>query len=97
MTYVVTVQIDTDPGQEDNHSVPGITWDLPVFNSVGYPGIGQMVVTADQIPIIAQGFASAYQESVRVNNNLPNATVTLTSVVDSEMVEQDNTLYPTGG
>lgn len=97
MPYAITVQIDTDPGQSDNSSVQ-VEWVLSPFTAAVAPGVsGVMAVVADQVVQIANGYASALQDSIRANNGVPNATVTLVSVVDQEQVEQDTTLYPTGG
>lgn len=97
MTYAVTVQIDSDPGQSNNQSTQ-VEWDLSPFTAIFLPGVsGVLAVTADYVADIANGYASALQSSIRASNGLPNATVTLVSVVDKEQVEQDTTLYPTGG
>lgn len=97
MSYAITVQIDSDPGQPDNSSTQ-VEWDLSPFTAAVLPGVsGVMVVAADQIIQIANGYVSALQDSIRANNGAPNATVTLVSVVNREQVEQDTTLYPTGG
>lgn len=97
MTFVVTYQIDSDPGQTDNHSITGQTWSVPSLPQTGYPGLGTLTITSDQIEVIAQGFCSALQASIRAANGIPNAVVTLVSVVDQEQVEQDTTLYQEAG
>jgi hypothetical protein len=97
MTYSASFQVDTDPGQTGNHSFSNVQWEIPSIVQLGFPG-GSLSMAADQIPSIAEGFAAAFQASIRENPSFPNATVVLTSVVDTEMVEQDTTLYPpTGG
>ena len=95
MTLQITYHLDTDPGQPDNISLSGVSWQAPDnfgMSSVSAPGVTVSgLSTADTVTAV-QAVLAALQTTVRTSH--PNAVITLDAVSTVQQVPQSTPLYP---